>query len=637
MKYIITTIKKRSRYILIATILLSFFYIWWSFIYATVIGSGYGDWALFKQLIAGKITLPLWQVYYYPKNEAVQNAAEIALFLSVMPVFGVIVAWKYLTEKNSKNAHFQNIFELIKNNFFGQSGVIIGAYQNRLLRTKMPTHHIVIGPTRSGKGAGYVIPNAISYKGSLIVSDLKGEIFNATAGWRKKNGNEIFLFSPGELKTDSYNPLDSIRNSDIGNRITDIQNMAIILLPVTSQSENAVWQAQAQSLLAALISYVLESDKYEGKRNLTEVLEIVDRGVDLQKQAVDILRREEKKISKFTVSGLNAFITMTDKAALSILMDIRNALAAFRNPLISAATEKTTIPVNELNKRPISIYLAPDITNITLVKPILTIFIEHVLGLLTRKFDETALEVFFLLDEFRQLQRVNEVITKLPYVAGYNIKFSFIIQELRTLDTIYTPAGRDSLLGNCAIQIVMGANDESTARYVSAAVGKKQENSISKTHSGSGWQGGIKSQTTHVSTTDLIMPQEVRQLRNNREIILVEGNPPIMAEKIKYFQWPRFSKAVLFAKSNVPAIKSVDFRKYVNADTKKTVEENEEREDELLIEQHLVNEKEKAEQNLKTAKEEFKAIATKTIKKKPDFQANILDLLEKTVPDPLEE
>lgn len=632
MKSIITIIEKYSLRLFAGILFLLVFCLLWSFIYAITIGSGYGDWMLFKRYTAGKIFLPILQVYYYPTNSAVQNAAEIALFLSFLPFLGVLVAWKAITEKSSKNAHFQNFFELMKNHFFEKNGVIIGAYKKRLLTTKIPSHHIVIGPTRSGKGSGYVIPNALNYKGSLIVNDLKGEIFTATAGYRKKNGNDIYIFSPGELHSDSYNPLDSIRNNDIGNRITDIQNMAIILLPVTSQSENAVWQAQAQSLLAALISYVLESDKYEGKRNLTQVLLIVDCGVDLQNRAKTILQKE-KKISKFTVSGLNAFITMTDKAALSILMDIRNSLSAFRNPLISGATEKTTIPIEKLNKRPISIYLTPDITNITLVKPILTIFIEHVLGLLTRKFDEKALEVFFLLDEFRQLQRVNEVITKLPYVAGYNIKFSFIIQELRTLDTLYTPAVRDSILGNCAIQIIMGANDESTARYVSSSVGKKQENSISKTHSGSGWQGGIRSKTTHTSVIDLIMPQEVRQLSNDREIVLIEGNPPILAEKIKFFKWSKFNKAVLFAKSHIPVIPKVEYSKYVNI--AETNDNESDHDDELVIEERLVSDKEQADKNLKTAKEEFKALAMKTIKEKPDYKENILDLLKNTVPDPL--
>ena len=44
---------------------------------------------------------------------------------------------------------------------------------------------------------------------------------------------------------------------------------------------------------------------------------------------------------------------------------------------------------------------------------------------------ERSLPVYFLLDEFRQLKKMTEITTKLPYVAGYNIKMAFVIQDLK--------------------------------------------------------------------------------------------------------------------------------------------------------------------------------------------------------------
>ncbi len=91
-----------------------------------------------------------------------------------------------------------------------------------------------IGPTRSGKGACYVVPNALTHEGSMIVTDLKGEIFRSTAGYRKSKGNQVFLFAPGSARTHRYNPLDFIR-PDRGDRTTDIQNIAAILVPENTE------------------------------------------------------------------------------------------------------------------------------------------------------------------------------------------------------------------------------------------------------------------------------------------------------------------------------------------------------------------------------------------------------------------
>ena len=92
-----------------------------------------------------------------------------------------------------------------------------------------------------------------------------GEVFKATAGYRRRNGNQVFLFAPGAEATNRYNPLDFVR-PERGNRTTDIQNMASILVP-----ENTVWQATAQQVMAGVISYVLESPFYKGRRNLGAV------------------------------------------------------------------------------------------------------------------------------------------------------------------------------------------------------------------------------------------------------------------------------------------------------------------------------------------------------------------------------
>ena len=68
---------------------------------------------------------------------------------------------------------------------------------------------LMIAPTRSGKGVGFVIPNALTFPGSMVVLDVKGELWDETARARKQMGDDVYRFAPLDFEhpTHQYNPL----------------------------------------------------------------------------------------------------------------------------------------------------------------------------------------------------------------------------------------------------------------------------------------------------------------------------------------------------------------------------------------------------------------------------------------------
>lgn len=149
--------------------------------------------------------------------------------------------------------------------------------------------------------------------------------------------------------------------------------------------------------------------------------------------------------------------------------------------------------------------------------------------------------------------------TKLPYVAGYNIKLAFIIQDLKNLDEIYGETSRHSLLGNCGYQLVLGANDQATAEYASRALGKRtiRYQSESRTIELMGLPRRTK--VEQIRERDLMMPQEVRQMPENKMILLIEGQRPIFGEKLRFFQTQPFKSAEAFSQANIPRVPEVDY------------------------------------------------------------------------------
>ncbi len=90
-----------------------------------------------------------------------------------------------------------------KNGFFNKpgSGFILGKLgkpksSKRFLGSKIFPHALIVAPTGRGKTTGFVIPNLLTFKGSAVVLDVKGENFEATARHRASEGDAIYRFAP---------------------------------------------------------------------------------------------------------------------------------------------------------------------------------------------------------------------------------------------------------------------------------------------------------------------------------------------------------------------------------------------------------------------------------------------------------
>lgn len=528
----------------------------WMLAYGLILHIVWKDGRVLYQMTTSNPLAPLEQFAAYSGNRSLRLVALSATLPAIAA--GALAAVFGLRRQSSPlgDAAFQDLPALRRGGWFSKGGHVFGRAGRRILLRQDDRHHLIVGPTRSGKGVGYVIPNALMFPGSMIVTDLKGEIFDLTAGYRRAKGHQVFLFSPGSQKTHRWNPLDFVR-ADRGSRTIDIQNIAALLIPETVGSENAVWQGTAQQLIAGVISYVLESRHYRNRRNLGEVNAFFNTGVDLQSM-MKLIKENEVDLSRFTIESFNAYICLNERAARSALLDIQKALAPLRNERVVASTAVTDMAISSLQRRPVTIYLAPNIADMTILRPLLTLFVQQVMDLLTRKHDPRALPVYFLLDEFRQLKKMDEILNKLPYVAGYNIKMAFVVQDLKSIDEIYGETSRHSLLGNCGLQLILGANDQVTAEYASRALGKRTIRYQSETRTLEPFGRARRSKVEQIRERDLMMPQEVRQMPEDRAILLVEGQRPILARKLRYHGTEPFKTAALAARKNPVAVPDVE-------------------------------------------------------------------------------
>jgi type IV secretion system protein VirD4 len=103
-----------------------------------------------------------------------------------------------------------------------------------------------------------VVPTLLTWPGSCIVHDIKGENWTLTAGFRAKHCR-VLLFDPTNPKSSAYNPLLEVRQGEW--EVRDVQNIADILVdPEGSLDKRNHLEKTSHSLLVGAILHVLYAE-----------------------------------------------------------------------------------------------------------------------------------------------------------------------------------------------------------------------------------------------------------------------------------------------------------------------------------------------------------------------------------------
>ena len=163
------------------------------------------------------------------------------------------------------------------------------------LHTEKGSRVIVMlaAPTRSGKGVGIVIPNCITYTGSLVVLDIKLENFDITAGYRQAPkekgglGQEVYLFAPFDPngRTHRWNPISYI-SEDPSNRMGDIDAIANALYN-NPNAKDPFWDNMAKDMFRACCLAVIETPENLKPHTLGQIIREASAGIDNLKFLLD--------------------------------------------------------------------------------------------------------------------------------------------------------------------------------------------------------------------------------------------------------------------------------------------------------------------------------------------------------------
>jgi len=430
----------------------------------------------------------------------------------------------------------------------GDEGVILGLLKRAYLRHHGPEHVLCFAPTRSGKGVGLVVPSLLTWSGSAIVHDIKGENWQLTAGFRGKHGR-VLLFDPTNQESSAYNPLLEVRRGEW--EVRDVQNVADVLVdPEGSLEKRNHWEKTSHALLVGAILHVLYAEDDKTLAGVAAFLSDPRRPITSTLRAMMTTPHlGEAGVHPVVASAARELLNKSENERSGVLSTAMSFLGLYRDPVVARVTRACDWRIADLmdSDRPVTLYLVVPPSDISRTKPLIRLVLNQIGRRLTEELTPKARRhrVLLMLDEFPALGRLDFFESALAFMAGYGIKAFLIAQSLNQIEKAY--GANNAILDNCHVRVSFATNDERTAKRISDALGTATEMKAMKNYAGhrlSPWLGHLMVSRSETARA-LLTPGEVMQLPPNDEIVMVAGISPIRASKARYYADPRLSQRIL--------------------------------------------------------------------------------------------
>lgn len=387
-------------------------------------------------------------------------------------------------------------------------------------------HLLTIAPTRAGKGTGQIIPNLLSWRGSVLVIDIKGENYLCSAGYRKTVlQQKVFRFAPFEKVSEIWNPILSIRADLNSSESTpeeeeDARYLTNLLITPSGSANGIFWENSAKNFLEGLLLYVrtapLQSDLQSNdsdnsntvdsenqhqvhERSMREVRRLLSLKKGAFKKLLSAMSETKRPLIVQAGNNLSRLMSKNGKTGQSILAMTLEQTAVWAYQRLHKVTYKPLAIPTDLEPAPndfsfeqmrdgnTSIYLIIPPDYLTEYRAVLRVMIGFAMRELRQSFvqykkdNQDKPPVLFMLDEFPQLAYMRPIEEALLYLAGYDVRFWFFVQDVSQLQLHYKNSWQ-TFFANTGTQCFFGVSDIATANLVSEMAGMTTTKHTSSTY-----------------------------------------------------------------------------------------------------------------------------------------------------------
>ncbi|GJL72574.1 MAG: hypothetical protein NMNS01_17730 [Nitrosomonas sp.] len=347
-------------------------------------------------------------------------------------------------------------------------------------------HLITFAPTGAGKGVSTIIPTLLSYPGSTIVIDPKGENFLVTARYRSEIGQKVYVLDPFkivtpctkyinknksiefvEINSSSLNPLDFLIGLD---QLDDSESQTIAVSLAERSGSNAFWDNLATLLLTGLIQLVVtSSDLPKSKKTLSTVVDILFMD-NFDEYIHDIVRY--KNIDIFSKRALEGYLSAgVRKTRHEILSFARGYLGSLTTESIRHSISQTTIDLDELvSGGAVTVYIVFPASKLESYSKLLRVWVTVLIRVILTRKNAPKMNTLFLLDECAQLGELEQLRTAVTLLRGYGLQAWMFFQDLSQIKERYHDW--ENIVNNCAVLQSFGLSRDMAAKPIAKLVGR---------------------------------------------------------------------------------------------------------------------------------------------------------------------
>lgn len=432
-------------------------------------------------------------------------------------------------------------------------GTVVGAFNGRVLTYDGPEHQLVSGASRSGKGVGHVIPTLLCWPDSALVYDVKGELWETTAGFRSQ-WQHCLLFNPTRPDSSHFNPLLEVRKGP--HEVRDVQNIVQMLVnPDGSKKTLDVWDQNASQFLTALILHVLYAEPPQQK-HLERVRELL---LDFNRTCLTMMQTPHRlnphshvpevypEISRVAQSMLH----QADRFRSSVRGTAEAYLTLWADELVCEMTSRSDFALGDLvcADRPVTLYVQPPPSDADRLRPLIRLILNQIgRALMEQRTSDSRSRpkkhrLLLLLDEFPTLGKLEFFSMNLRQMAGYGLKAHLIVQSFNDIAEAYGP--HNTIIDNCHVLVCFASADTVTQQRISQMTGEAVEYRDSYSGPRSSLGAGHRNVSSAEHVRPLLTPGQVRTLPYDQQLVFVTGFRPFRTEKLRYYDERAFTRRVL--------------------------------------------------------------------------------------------
>ncbi len=463
--------------------------------------------------------------------------------LNTLLFFNKITAW--LQAKNHLHtSRFAHPYELspLLGSALSANGLLLGrgAYNqflsiNPTLERRQLRNMLIVARTGGGKGL-LAVSQLLTWQYSVIVNDIKGDLFTQTAGYRSTLG-KVFVIDPRGVGH-RYDPTLGKHTS------LELKSIAKNLLYKPDEREGEIFTQRAARMLDA----IFQAARLENTSPLTYIAHLINEPLPFVAERIHSL---SPKLAVQFLDGEFEKADFENKFLLSAWGTLTAKLDTLLTDTVAQSFSGSDFTAKDLmcKDKPVTVYLRWRESDLLVLSPLIkllwTSFINELITTYDNKGGENCHPVLLLLDEAGRTA-VPHLSDYASTVCGRGISLWIAVQDLSQLEEIYGRHKAKTLRNNCDTQIYYRPNDLDTAEHIERLLGRKSDYAESKTS-----RGGIEtSQGQSEQGVPLLTARNIMELKDEDIIGFYSDLKPFRAKRM---DWRK--NKTLIQKHNLPVPK----------------------------------------------------------------------------------